>query len=109
MKKFYSCLLLLLGSFLVSHAQFVTNGNAASLGGGIYRLTEEATNRGGSVWYQTRLNLNFDFSVNAELYLGRLDANGADGIAFVLQPLSSGIGSSGGGIGYAGISPSLAF
>jgi hypothetical protein len=40
------------------------------------------------------------------VYLGNRDA-GADGIAFVLQPLNTNLGGAGVGIGYAGISPSV--
>ena len=46
-------------------------------------------------------------NLEAELFLGNQDF-GADGIAFVIQPISNDEGSLGGGIGYAGISPSIA-
>ena len=47
----------------------------------------------------------FDFTF--DVFLGYNDV-GADGIAFVLQPISTIVGTSGGGIGYLGISPSVA-
>ncbi len=48
-----------------------------------------------------------NFDISARVYLGNSDA-GADGIAFVLQNQSLNAGSSGGGLGYAGITPSFA-
>jgi gliding motility-associated-like protein len=38
---------------------------------------------------------------------GSLDGSGADGIAFVMQPISTALGSGGGGMGYLGINPSI--
>ena len=65
----------------------------------------------GSVWYQNYMSLNYDFDLSFNVFLGNNCTQGAgagaDGIAFVLQPLSTGAGSTGGGLGYAGISPSI--
>jgi hypothetical protein len=107
MKKILTCLFLL-WSVLSLQAQYVTNGNASDLGGNEFQLTPQNFNQGGSVWYQVRLDLRYNFDINAELNLGRQDGNGADGIAFVLQPLSVNAGGIGGGIGYFGIHPSMA-
>jgi gliding motility-associated-like protein len=87
-------------------ADFQTNGNA-TLSGNIYTLTPNQGGRNGSAWNKNRLFLDQDFDINARVYLGNDDA-GADGIAFVLQNQSLNAGSSGGGLGYAGISPSFA-
>jgi hypothetical protein len=73
-----------------------------------YQLTPAAGSRFGAAWNQRRLNLNEDFNIITQVNLGTIDASGADGLAFVLQPLSTNQGSSGGGLGYAGISPSFA-
>ncbi|MBC8173659.1 MAG: gliding motility-associated C-terminal domain-containing protein [Chitinophagales bacterium] len=91
----------------VLQAQFILNGDAIDLGDGCYQLTEEVNTQAGSVWYETLINLEEDFTIDFTINLGDLDASGADGIAFVLQPVSTGLGSSGGGIGYEGIEPSL--
>lgn len=91
----------------VISAQFVLNGDAVDLGGGCFQLTEEVVNQAGSVWYDSLINLEDDFEVNFDINLGSLDATGADGIAFVLQPVSTGLGSTGGGLGYADIEPSI--
>ncbi|MBE0661891.1 MAG: HYR domain-containing protein [Bacteroidales bacterium] len=89
-------------------SQYVINGNAISLGNDCFRLTPALTFQAGSVWFQNKITLNSDFEVTGTLNFGILDANGADGIAFVLQPVCNGLGTAGGGIGYQGISPSLA-
>lgn len=89
------------------HAQFVLNGDAASLGGNCYQLTEETTYSAGSIWYETLINLTTDFEINFSLNLGDLDASGADGLYFVMQPVGTGLGDAGGGMGYLGITPSL--
>ncbi|MFZ4543088.1 MAG: lectin-like domain-containing protein [Saprospiraceae bacterium] len=87
--------------------QFVINGDANYLGGDCYRLTPAVTDAGGSVWYNKKIDLTKDFIAEFDMNLGCIDANGADGIAFVLQPISTAIGNRGGGLGYAGIQPSV--
>jgi gliding motility-associated-like protein len=88
-------------------AQFVLNGSAVDLGDDCIRLTPALTTQTGSAWYPDKINLEQDFRVEASLFLGSSDA-GADGIAFVLQPLSTAVGASGGGLGYLGVTPSVA-
>ena len=90
----------------ITASDFVLNNNA-SLSGDIVTLTPNELNKNGSVWGKMRIDLDYDFKVTSSIYLGT-DDGGADGIAFVLQPLSSNAGSSGGGMGYQGISPSYA-
>jgi hypothetical protein len=107
MKKQFYLLVLCVLLLQNIHAQYVINGNASHISGSQYQLTPAINTQSGSVWYQTKLNLNYDFSISAALYFGTKDASGADGIAFVLQPLSVNAGASGGGIGYSGIAPSL--
>jgi gliding motility-associated-like protein len=87
-------------------ADFQSNGNT-TYANNIYTLTPNQGNRNGSVWNKNRLFLDQDFDISSRVYLGNSDA-GADGIAFVLQNQSLNAGSSGGGLGYAGISPSFA-
>ncbi|MFL2996497.1 MAG: lectin-like domain-containing protein [Cytophagales bacterium] len=76
----------------------------------VYRLTpEQGTTQSGSVWSKEKINLSEDFKVEGKLNLGSNASWGADGIAFVIQPLASDLGGEGGGgLGYAGISPSVA-
>jgi len=61
----------------------------------------------GSVWNKNLINLDSSFNFYFNVFLGCNYSNGADGIAFVLQPISTEIGASGGGLGYEGISPSV--
>lgn len=61
----------------------------------------------GSVWNSNKISLTNPFDFWFNVYLGCYDANGADGIVFILQPISTSIGSSGEGMGFAGVSPSI--
>lgn len=87
--------------------QYQTNGNAVSTSCNCWRLTPAANAQNGSVWNVNLFDLSNPFNFNFDVFLGCNDG-GADGMAFVLQPLSVNAGSSGGGIGYQGINPSLA-
>lgn len=87
--------------------QFTLNGDATALGGDCYQLTNETTFSAGSIWYDSLIDLSLDFEINFTLNLGDLDATGADGLYFVLQPVGTGLGAAGGGMGYEGIVPSL--
>ena len=93
--------------FTFNENEFVISGNATLINDDTIRLTEAIGNQAGFVWSQNLVNFEQDFNLEAELYLGSEDY-GADGIAFVIQAISNNEGTLGGGIGYAGISPSLA-
>ncbi|KAI9550012.1 hypothetical protein GHT06_003279 [Daphnia sinensis] len=86
---------------------FQTNGGT-TFSNNVYTLTPDLGNQNGSVWNQNRVYLDRDFDFKTKVFLGSRDADGADGIAFVLQNQSLSAGSSGGGLGYAGITPSFA-
>ncbi len=90
----------------VGKGQFVINGSAVHSGGGDYLLTPASRAKVGSIWYDEKISLNESFELNFELYFGTSD-RGADGITFCLQPLSTGIGVSGGGLGVGGVRPSF--
>lgn len=94
--------------FTFEENEFSISGNAVVINDDTVRLTEAVGNQSGFVWSQNLVNFEQDFNLEAELYLGTQDAGGADGIAFVVQPISNDEGTLGGGIGYSGISPSLA-
>ena len=109
---FYSlCLLLSLVSARAGYGQNSTpyhiNGNASQENCNCYTLTPDVLNQSGSVWNINKINLTQSFDYKFEVFLGCTDAGGADGIAFVLQPVSTSIGTVGGGIGYQGVSPSV--
>lgn len=99
------CLLLILP--LRAQVVYVVNGSASSLGGDCFQITPAQNNQAGSVWSQNKISLASDFEIRADLNFGNKDTDGADGMAFVLQPVCTGLGSLGGGIGYQGIAPSL--
>lgn len=85
----------------------MVNGNADSLSCNCYQLTQAVNTQAGSVWNSNEISLNDPFDFTFDVFLGN-NNGGADGIAFVLQPISTAAGSTGGGMGYQGIDPSLA-
>lgn len=89
-----------------SFAQYTVNGNAFRENCNCYTLTQNFNNQSGSVWNNNRINLTQSFAFTFDVFLGCSDG-GADGIAFVLQPISTSVGSSGGGMGYVGINPAV--
>ena len=76
----------------------------------VLTLTESGSNPAASgLWYNTAIPTDQPFSVN---YTYQGTANGADGVAFVIQNSTSGTSAIGGDasyVGYGGISNSLAF
>ncbi len=86
---------------------YYANGDAKSVGGDCYQLTNSTNWQNGSVWYASKIDLQSDFDLEFYLNFGSSDY-GADGIMFVLQDRGNqAIGQSGGGLGYEGFSPSL--
>jgi gliding motility-associated-like protein len=97
---------LIIFSFHVK-AQYAINGDARRDTGECFVLTPNQLWQGGSVWYLNRVNIGTAFDLHFEIFLGCREG-GADGIAFVLQQVSTSVGTQGGGLGYEGIRPSLA-
>jgi len=83
------------------------NGSALQENCNCYTLTPDAFTQSGSVWNINKISLRNSFDYNFDVYLGCEDAIGADGIVFVLQPVSVSIGTAGGGLGYENVSPSI--
>lgn len=90
----------------MAFSQYTINGNAFRESCNCYTLTQNVTAQSGSVWNNTKINLTQSFSFTFSVFLGCSDG-GADGIAFVLQPISTNVGTSGGGMGYQNINPSV--
>ncbi|MEJ7588203.1 MAG: PKD domain-containing protein [Ferruginibacter sp.] len=88
-------------------AQYTLNGNASQNDCHCYTLTNDALNQTGSVWNNNKIVLTQSFDFKFDVFLGCADNTGADGIAFVLQPISTSVGTPGNGLGYSGVSPSL--
>lgn len=101
--------LLFLIAFLTQQvdAQFILNEDAVQVSDSCFQLTAEEFNQVGSIWFEEKISLDESFDVLMDLYFGCRDS-GADGIVFGLQPVSTSIGQSGGGIGFSGVSPSFA-
>lgn len=102
-------LLLLLLSYTAAgqtNNPYHLNGNASQENCNCYTLTPDALNMSGSVWNINKINLNNPFDFKFNVFLGCAD-RGADGVVFVLQPISTSIGTVGGGIGYQGVTPSI--
>ena len=76
-------------------------------GTSVYTLTPNQNSKKGMVWYQNRVDLRVEFTIDLDLNFGDRDGGGADG-AFVIQNINTSQGSSGEGMGYQGINPSYA-
>lgn len=90
-----------------SSCQYILNGSATQNNCNCYTLTTATYTKSGSVWNSNKINLNNSFDFHFNVYLGCLDLNGADGIVFILQPISTSVGTTGEGMGFEGISPSV--
>ena len=87
---------------------YFLNGTAISLGNDCYQLTTTLGYQNGTVWYADQIDLNEPFNLEYRMNFGNLDANGADGMCFVLQTVGTGaIGDTGGGMGYLNFGTSL--
>jgi len=85
---------------------FQVNGDAVQVDDFCYELTQAVNTQSGSIWNLNQLNLDSSFILKFLLNFGDSDS-GADGIYFALQPVSTSVGGTGGGIGFDGISPAL--
>ncbi len=87
--------------------QYVLNGSAYANSCNCYTLTTAQTHTSGSAWNNTLFDLSNSFDFRFSVFLGCQDAAGADGMVFMLQQASTGLGGSGGGLGFGGVSPSV--
>src|SRR5881628_3379586 len=78
---------------------YILNGSATQESCNCYQLTYNQMFLAGSVWNKNLINLNESFNYVFSVFLGCTDRNGADGIAFVLQPVGTNLGTAGQGIG----------
>ncbi|TAI49594.1 lectin-like domain-containing protein [Flagellimonas allohymeniacidonis] len=103
-------LLFALGYYNPSFSQLdaSTIGSAVDLGGNCYSITPDQLDQAGGVWYNNSVDFAEDFTIYYQAFFGTKDADGADGSALVFKGTPNPvIGGSGGGIGFAGITPSL--
>jgi len=125
MKKLFKYVLIIqilfgLGNYNYSQCDpefWVRNDASTTIVTNRYILTPAVNMQGGQIWNKAFVSLDNDFEITAKLNFGdnNGDGNGSgnhgsDGIAFVLQtdPNGTSAGSVGGGMGYSGISPSVA-
>jgi gliding motility-associated-like protein len=87
---------------------YYMNGSATQDNCSCYTITQDQFNIHGSVWNVNKIDLTQPIDFKFSVFLGYRDVDGADGIAFVLQPISTQIGTAGGGIGLEGVKPSMA-
>jgi gliding motility-associated-like protein len=97
--------------FLVQGASsqnYTLNGDAASSSSSCITVTPNATWQNGSVWYNDLIDLSQPFTLEFQMNFGNVDANGADGMAFVMQTVgANAIGTDGAGFGFQGFNPSF--
>ncbi len=103
----YIVLILILElSFSATYAQYSLVGDATQVNTTTYQLTKDSLWQNGSVWNNTKYDLNQSFEVYFELYFGDVE-KGADGITFTLQQQGTNAGSAGQGLGAGGVKPSV--
>lgn len=97
-------------SFDSSNIQAFQRNGSAALAGNRLRLTDAVGGQAASAFWKNRANLanNRSFSSYFSFEISNSGNGGADGITFAIQTVSNSAGSQGGGIGIAGISPSVA-
>ncbi len=111
--KYVCGIILLLPALVISivamgqPGTYILNGSAVQNNCNCYTLTNESNFQSGSVWNAYKINLNNPFNFIFNVNLGCKDADGADGIAFILQPISTSLGVAGEGMGFEGITPSI--
>jgi gliding motility-associated-like protein len=87
--------------------QYILNGSAQKVSCNCYTLTNEQLTQSGSVWNSNKIDLRNSFDYWFNVFLGCKDPDGADGIVFILQPISTSVGSTGEGMGFGGVAPSI--
>ena len=112
MKSYQNCLCVVVALLLSLPAisqtnTYILNGAATKISCNCYALTQAINSQSGSVWNANKIDLNTSFDFVFNIYLGCKDADGADGIVFMLQPISTSIGAGGQGIGFLGVRPSV--
>jgi len=74
-----------------NQATFNCKGDCTSLGSHCYQLTPEQINKEGAVWFQDSVSPDNSIEVTANINLGDRNANGASGMAFVIQKVGNNI------------------
>ncbi|AHM61592.1 hypothetical protein D770_16690 [Flammeovirgaceae bacterium 311] len=88
----------------LAFSQFITKGDAVKVSDRCFKVTEDEHGRYGAVWWDRKVDLRKPLELDFVIFLGSRDADGADGIAFVLHNDTRGYdakGTPGGGLGFA--------
>ena len=95
----------LLGVTSLGFSQMTMIGSASQMSGGCdcYQLTPNSANLRGAIWSPQAIDLTNPFDMTFNVYLGAFD--GADGMMFVLQQFSTGVGDVGANMGYKDVAP----
>jgi len=91
-------------------SSFKLNGSAVRTNDNMLRLTSFSEGGTGSGFWNSRISLGTDKSFSA-YFTFQIDGaciGGGDGMAFVIKSSTADLGDGGSGLGYAGISPSIA-
>ena len=108
MRKIFSSILLLTIVSFASYGQFSTTGSGATMAGcNEFQITPNSTNQTGSMHSLVPVDLTTSFSMLFKVNFG-CDDFGGEGIAFVLQPGVWATGSGAYGIGYQGLTNTIA-
>jgi gliding motility-associated-like protein len=108
MKKVLGIAILVAFSAIQSFGQFNTTGSGSAMAGcNEFQITAASDNQTGSMYSTTPINLNADFSLLFKVNFG-CDGFGGEGMAFVLQPGVWATGSGAHGIGYQGLTNTVA-
>lgn len=99
--------LLLLNAGVLAQNPYELAGSATQDDCGCYTLTSENNFTAGAVWNKNQADLSQPFNYAFNVFLGCDDADGADGISFVLQTSPAGVGNEGAGLGYEGLTRSV--
>jgi hypothetical protein len=103
LKKQLFVILMSLFVYSTISAQFNSVGSTVQ-NGDCFVLTPNNQFQTGAVWSNTLIDLDLPFSVSANIDLGDVTSNDADGIAFVLQRVGDdALGLGGGSLGYVGL------
>jgi hypothetical protein len=98
----------LCAAILPCNAQYELLGGAVKLDKDRYRLTRKLHDSQAAIWRKKKLDLKEPFDLKFEAFLGCRYAD-SDGLAFVLQQEGDdAIGGGSYGLGYGGLSPSIA-
>ncbi len=106
-EKLSLLIVLCLTTCTYGQAQFFLNGNAIATNDSCFQLTSAVNSQAGSIWNGDKVDLTESFEVLVDIFVGCQDLQGADGIVFGLQPVSTSIGTGGGDIGFGDVEPAL--